>query len=502
MKKKYLLFALALGLFTACDPCKDEGNFDITNISSEQLLEGAVFEQYAGVKNEDGSMTYTPAADGNYIKYNIPSVSSVQIFYTKSDGTESSLSYGASGGMFTFIPVRGSDSRQTVYFRYINQEGEEVVASKEFTLAVAADLATEVKLIASNSGRKIWKWNTAAPDGQVWGNLGGGGDNFKGDEFALNGTDKWWGVVSEEEFMGQLNHTNDGQAHGDESMDATMVFTEDGMITCYDATGKEIRSGKYEIRDYDPTYSRSSKYCGILHTDAGSILFPYEINSGGNMPTDFQIAYLSASRLVLIYPDKGDWKNNEGTFWQFYSTSDVEGCLTDNSEATWEWDDENGACWGNAGYGSFVYGGASSISTNIWWGVPSVDLEEQITKSGYGFNDVAGQTMTFTNEGAIKKSSGGNGGFSFDVSKTEDLGGYNEGKTLGRFYTTGDGVMFSQRINAADHSDLPSTINEFDIVYISDDNFVLAAPSFFKSANPDNASWQECTFWRFKKVKK
>lgn len=507
MRKKYLLFALALGFLTACDPCKEDGNFDITNISSEQLLAGATFEQYAAVKNEDGSLSYTPADNGNYIKYDIPSVSSVQIFYLKPDGSEFVLSSGSSGGMFSFIPSRGSEPNQSVYFRFVNQEGKEVVASKEFTLVVAADLSTEVKLLASNDGKKTWKWNTAAPDGQVWGNMTGAGDNFKGKDFALNGDGKWWGVKNEEEFMGQLNHTNDGQAHGDESMDATMVFTEDGMIYCYDADGKQIRSGKYEVRDYDPTYSKSSKYCGILHTDAGSILFPYEINSNGNMPTDFQIAYLSPSRLVLIYPDGGNWKDapdGEGTFWQFSSTSDIVGCLTDNSEATWEWDDFNddpkGKCWGNAGYGGFVYGGASSVNGNSWWATTSDKLESEISKYGYGFDDGFGQTMTFTSDGVIKKSSGGNGGFSYDVSITEDLGGFNEGKTMGRFYTTGDGILFPQRINASDHTDLPSVLNEFDIVYISDENFVLAAPSFFKDKKEE--SWQEGTFWRFRKVKK
>ena len=35
-----------------------------------------------------------------------------------------------------------------------------------------------------------------------------------------------------------------------------------------------------------------------------------------------------------------------------------------------------------------------------------------------------------------------------DITNTSDLGGYNEGKTLGRFKTTGSGIMFAQRINA------------------------------------------------------
>ena len=115
MKKKIFLFAFAVGILTACDPIKDEATLDIDNISSEQLLAGATFEQYNGVKDADGKMVYTPAENGNYIKFNIPTVSSVQIFYLKPDGSEFVLSKGYSGGMFNFTPKRGSDPVQTVY---------------------------------------------------------------------------------------------------------------------------------------------------------------------------------------------------------------------------------------------------------------------------------------------------------------------------------------------------------------------------------------------------
>lgn len=497
---KYLLAAFALGLLAACDPIKDEADFDVTRLSSDQLLARATFEQFSAVKAEDGSITYNPDPTGNYIKYCIPSVSGIQIYYLKPDGSEFVLASGSGSGMFNFTPSRGSEPVQTVYFRYINQDGETVEANKEFTLTVASDLAPEMKLLASNEGSKIWKWNPNAPDGQFWGNMGSDG-NQSGVDFALNGNGKWWGVVSDEEFAGQINHTPDGQAHGDESLDATMKITEDGMIYCYDAGGAEIRKGKFEVKNYDPTYSQSVAYCGILHTDPGTILFPYEINSGGNMPTDFEIAYLSAGRLVLVYPDKGKWEEDwsEGTFWQFCSSTDIGGILTDYSSATWEWDDDNGQCWGNGGYSSFVYGGAGSISSNSWWGVPSTSLEEQITNYGYGFADGPGATMTFNDDGSMTKSSGGKGTFAYDASNISDLGGYNEGKTFGRLTTTGDGILFNQRINAGEHGDLPATISEFDIVYISEDNLVLIAPSSFKSSGGE--SWEEGTFWRFKKVK-
>ena len=234
-------------------------------------------------------------------------MSALTIYYIKPDDSEGILSTGKAGGMFQFVPMRGSDPNQTIHFRYVNQNGETVEATKNFTVKVAADLKPEIKLLVSDDGSKVWKWNYAgAPDGQVWGNLGdNGGGNGK--SFALEGAGKWWGVTSEEEFTGQLQHTHDGKYHNDGSPEATMVFNEDGTITCYDADGNKIRSGNFEVQNYDPTYSKASRYVGILHTDAGSILWPYEINSNGNMPTDFEIAYLSPSRLVLAYPDKGAW---------------------------------------------------------------------------------------------------------------------------------------------------------------------------------------------------
>ena len=45
MKKKIFLFAVAVGLLTACDPIKDEASMDIDNITAEQLMEGATFSQ-------------------------------------------------------------------------------------------------------------------------------------------------------------------------------------------------------------------------------------------------------------------------------------------------------------------------------------------------------------------------------------------------------------------------------------------------------------------------
>lgn len=493
MKKSILLIAVALGMLTACNPIKDDGSMDIDNFTAANLLDGATFSQYA-----DEACTEAKA-DGNWIKYSVPKASSMYIYYLKADGSESKLASGSNTGVFNFIPARGSDPNQTVYFKYINANLEETVASKEFTVEVASELTQEVKLLASDDGKKVWKWNINAPEGRVWGNYGSDG-NGDGVDFALNGSGQWWGVTVNDNFEDQAGHTDSGSPQGDESMDATMVIADDGTITCYDASGNVIRSGSYKIKDYDPGYNNHSFYCGVLETDA--VLFPWEINGGGKKVTTYYISYLSPSRLVLVYPDTGDWNpesNNggawgEGTFWQFYSETDVMGCLTDNNEATWTWYDGEQS-WGNGNYGDLVIGGKNSLTGNSWWGVPASSVAEQISGYSYGLDDSEGATMTFTKDGDIKKSSGGTGTFSYDIKNTNDIGGWGL-KTWGRFTTTGDGVLFPVRINAG------TTTNEFDIVYIDDDYFVLAYPNDGANVSIGNeGSWAEGTFWRFQKVK-
>ena len=234
-------------MLTACDPIKEDGTFDVDNYTSSNLLDGAEFSQYA-----DLACT-TPQADGNYIKYNIPNASGIYIYYIKADGSEFKLTSGASGGVFNFVPARGSDPNQTVYFKYIDANNQEVVASKEFNVAVAAELKPEVRLIASNAyGKKTWTWNThsgisaGGVDNLVWGNFGADG-SWRGE--TLNDF-VWWGVNDAADLKDQMGHSVTGTAIGEEDNGATMVFTEDGLVKCYDANGTEIRSGSYWYTPY------------------------------------------------------------------------------------------------------------------------------------------------------------------------------------------------------------------------------------------------------------
>ena len=161
---------------------------------------------------------------------------------------------------------------------------------------------------------KDWTWDYDGTN-TVWGNMGYCGGSGADVGTAHNG--QWWGVTNEEEFMGQLNHTNDGAAHGDEIMDAFFSLASDGSIKRYAGNGSLINSGKFE---FDTSVANDWKVAN-LNTTAGTILFPYEINSGGNMPTSFEVVYLTGSKMCLVYPDGGDFSSNgswgEATYWHF-----------------------------------------------------------------------------------------------------------------------------------------------------------------------------------------
>ena len=161
---------------------------------------------------------------------------------------------------------------------------------------------------------EVWTW---AYDGTtyVWGNMGYCGGS--GAKVAQTGSAIWWGVPDEKTLMTQLKMTNDGKAHGDESMDAYFVLRKDGTISRHAGDGKLINSGVYK---FDTSVANEWKIAN-LHTTAGTILFPYEINSNGNMPTVFEVLYKSDELMFLVYPDNGAFNTlgtwSEATFWRF-----------------------------------------------------------------------------------------------------------------------------------------------------------------------------------------
>ena len=495
MKKSILLFAVALGMLTACSPIKEDGSLDVDNLTAANLLEGATFSQYA-----DEACTEAKA-DGNWIKYSLPKASSLFIYYLKPDGSEFKLASGSSAGGVNFVPARGSDPNQTVYFKFINADLQEVVASKEFTVEVAGELNPEIRLLASNDyGKKTWKWDPTAPDGVVWGNMGYCGGN--GAEVATTGSGKWWGVVAESEteagsgngFLQQLQHTHDGAYHGDGDVDNSyMVFTEDGIATTYDATGAEIRKDAYAVQGYNPA---GEWKVGDLVTTA--ILWPYEINSGGNVPGTYEILYLTADKMTLCYPDGGDYAGlgnwGEATFWNFRSLSDVKGMAYgyDNGK-DWTWNTEalDGVVWGNMGYCGGA--GADAVASGKWWGVTS---EEEFmgqlnhTNDGQAHGDESMDAyFTLTPDGVITRHAGdgsviNSGSFDIDESVANDW-------KVANLNTTAGTILFPYEINSG--GNMPTT---FEMLYLTGSTMTLCYPDGGDFGGLGN--WGEATFWQFK----
>lgn len=500
MKKSILLFAVALGMLTSCDPIKEDKDFDVTNITAEGLLNGATFSQYS-----DEACT-TAAADGNFVKFNIPNVSSVNIYYIR-DEKEITLLSGKAGGVFKFIPKRGSDPTQTVYFRYINQDGEEVVASKDFTLQVAADLDPEIECLASDAGTKKWMWDMSM-NKQAWGNMaycmGDGAD------FAANGANQWWGcdpdLLWDKGEGGQYGHTDKDDAKaGEGSIYAYMTFDEDGNIKTFDAQGNVLRSATYKVEGYDGTRHKVGDTpwsLGTLTTSAPAVMFPYQINGGGTTVTQFEILGLDKDQLVLVYPGSaaaGSW--SEATFWRFTGKEDE-----DLLFKSWTWDTSvnDGQAWGNLAYCMGDGAGFALKAENQWWGCKPELLWEQGEGGQYGHTDKddskAGEGnsnayMTLDDMGKITTydASGKelrSANFEFELFGSRKLVGETPWN-IGTLTTSAPAVMFPYQINGGG-----TTVTQFEILNLTGTSLVLVYPGSAAAG-----SWSEATFWRFTKKK-
>lgn len=493
MKKIAIMSVLMLGMLASCDPIKEDGSFSVDTISSADLLAGATFSQYS-----DEACTQ-PAADGNYIKYDIPNVSSVVIYYIKKDGTEFKLSQSSSAGVLNYVPLRGSDPQQTLYFRYINPNGEETVASRDFTLQVAAELSAGDKLLCSNSGTKKWKWYpTSANGGAVWGNGGylagpqaGGAD--------INGA--WWGCGVEDGdcadlFSSQLAHSAVGAITGEEYADSYMEFCEDGSLTKYGKDGNKLNTGSFQLTDYNNGEAIDDNgNMAYLNTSAGAILWPYQINKNGFTPEKFEVAYLSVDRMVLVYASEGTGGWGEATWWSFGSDDDAQGCLT-SSEWTWAPTSANGgAVWGNGGYLAGPQAGGADIN-GAWWGCGVEDgdcadkFSSQLAHSAAGAitgEEYSTAYMTFSEDGVLTKyDKDGNkmneGSWSLDMTPNPDH------FSLGYLNTSAGAILWPYQINQNGFKP-----EKYEIGYVSGSRLVLVY------ASEGTGGWGEATWWSFGK---
>ncbi|MGN0281122.1 MAG: hypothetical protein ACI4B3_02340 [Prevotella sp.] len=176
----------------------------------------------------------------------------------------------------------------------------------------------------TNFSTKDWTWDVDwRGDGGAWGNMGYAPD--AGDTFVNNGNGIWW-ACPPADLTGQLQHSDTGVATGEEDPNAYMTFDwKNGIVTSYTADGTKIRGGKFEITNWQMGKraqasvdgSQASWAYGTLNTDAGSILWPFKINGGGEKPTAFEIIQCDNDHLKLIYaaPGTGSW--SEATWWAF-----------------------------------------------------------------------------------------------------------------------------------------------------------------------------------------
>ena len=516
MKKSIILLGVAFGVLTACDPIKDEKDFDVTQISADKLLDGARFQQFKQLTDEDGNVLgYEEAADGNYISYDIPGVNALTIFTKDADGNETQLMNTitgtfthSGGGMFSLIPRRGSDPNQTVYFRYTNQDGESVESSASFSVYVPSDIAYELKLVASNDyGSKIWTWDPSIT-GAVWGNMGY--QPGSGASVGTTGNGQWWGITSTEEFNNQLDHSPDKTNHGDGDLNAYMVFSEDFKVKSYAADGSLIREGTFKIENYSNSDPEAWKV-GDLKTDA--ILWPWIINTKGKLPSEvswgpkaYEIVYLTADKMTLVYPGGSDDKGangswQEATFWHFKSSSDLIGMAAGYGEGKdWTWDTSiTGAVWGNMGYQP---GDGASVGTSgngQWWGIPSSEefnnqTDHSPDKTNHGDGDLDAY-MTFGTDGKVYSYDKNGGLVRSGIYEFQAVNGSDW--KIANLKT--DAILWPWIINTK--GKLPSEVSwgpkAYEVVYFNNDKMTLVYPggSDEKGAN---GSWQEATFWHFK----
>jgi len=508
MKKRYIAMA-AISTLCACEPVEEDGSFDPISITAEAVSNGFSFKQY----DKDGN----EAADGNYFKYVTNPGQIVEVFnYKDKEKTiENQLAVGASGS-FAIAPGRGSDANQEFYVRVLNTDGTYSVATKVANVFVKQDLTTLEKLFVSNSGSKKWMWNTGAADGVVWGNMGYCGGN--GADVYTSGAGKWWGVIQETDepggasFDAQLQHSVAGTMTGEESLNAYMIFTEDGEIKKYDGNGQLLNTTSFEVVDQTDD-SRKSWAPYILKTGENSVLWPFEINAGGKYVTEFEVVYLAADAMTLVYPDGGDFSSlgnwGEATFWQFKG-QDAEGFMVgvDGNGKSWTWNTDcpnGGVVWGNMGYcggnGADVY----TSGAGKWWGV----IQETDEPGGASFDaqlqhSVAGAMtgeesmdayMTFTDGGEVMKYDAEGKLLNTTTFKLEEQSDDSRKAWAPYILKTGENsILWPYEINAGG-----KYVTEYEVVYISNDAMTLVYPDGGDFSSLGN--WGEASFWQFKAKK-
>ena len=296
----------AMGMvFAACEPTLIDGPEPFAPVDATVLANGITYQQFV-----DEACTQ-PDEAGNFLKFNSAS-GIVQVFV---EGNESPLFTGA-GGVVKIPVKRGQEPSANLIFRIVNADGTFTDATKTLKCTPPTELAPEMLILVSDNGKKVWKY--AATNSYGNGGHAGSGAEFNGPG-VVGGN--WWGVETPDGLADQLGHVPGGAATGDEAAGAYMVFTEDGIVTSYKPTGEAIRSGKFEVKNYDP--ERSSGWeLGKLVTSEPALLFPWMINGGGKGVTEFDIMYFTPQAMTLVYTNgQASGGRGEITHWGFVRKS-------------------------------------------------------------------------------------------------------------------------------------------------------------------------------------
>lgn len=363
-------------------------------------------------------------------------------------------------------------------------EGQEIV----WELLPPAKPQGAAALLVGMDGQKSWTFAYDDTMG-VWGNAGNSGNGSGYDAYTVDG--KWWSVMDPSDFNSQLVHAgSDYHAYDDIEPGAYMRFNEDGTMAAYTNTGRKNRSATFSVNAYDP--SRPTNWeIGKLHTSEPAVLFPYSINEEGRTVTDFDIMYLDANHLTLVYTkgnSAGSW--GEITFWRFQSASDKD-VLNAQSERRWSWANDGFEVWGNAGNSGYGQGFTATNVDGKWWGITDAAyLADQLRDTdGKAHGDesnnaymIFGDTevRSYAPDGSLIRS----GEYSLDI--------YPDGRAnnweLGKLRTSEPALLFPWSINEGGYA-----VTEFDVMYLSGDNMTLV----YTKGN-GAGSWGEITYWRFK----
>ena len=470
---KLIAMTAVVGMvFAACEPSLIDGPEPFAPVTETVLAEGITFQQFA-----DEACTQ-PDEAGNFLKFNC-TAGVVQVFL---EGNDSPLYTGA-GGVVKIPVKRGQDPNANLIFRIVNGDGTFTDAVKSVKVTPPTELAPEMLILASDNGQKVWKWAPAA----VYGNAGhtGAGSAFNAPG-AVDGI--WWGCETADALMDQLAHSG-GTAYGDEANGAYMVFSEDGVVTTYKPTGEAIRSGKFEVKNYDP--SRASGWeIGKLTTSEPALLFPWKVNGDGTPVTEYDIMYLTPQAMTLVHTAgqaAGGW--GEITHWSFIGGSPDPLTI----EGTWTYGANGYGNGGHAGAGAAF--NAPGVVDGNWWGVATGDeLADQLAHAGGAATGDESSEAYMVFEGNTVTTYAPDGskvrGGEWTAVMNDYASGAGRGAAgweLGKLTTSEPALLFPWMVNGGG-----TPVTEFDIMYFDANNMTLVY-----TAGQASGGWGEITHWVF-----